>query len=63
MFVHLIEAEDIVRAFSWSSRLNGDWKFLTHLRDLGRERADRWLAANFEQIGVDTTVDLEAKYF
>jgi NTE family protein len=63
MLVHMIEAEDIVRAFSWSSRLNGDWKFLTHLHDMGRERADQWLAANFDQIGVDSTVDLYAKFF
>src|ERR1700738_3551075 len=27
-FVHLIEAEDIIREFTASSRLNADWKFL-----------------------------------
>jgi NTE family protein len=63
MLVHLIEAEDIVRAFSWSSRLNGDWKFLMHLHDVGHARADEWLAAHFDQLGVDSTVDLYAKYF
>src|SRR6202167_1805227 len=44
MLVHLIEAEDLIRGFSWSSRLNTDWNFLVHLYNLGRQRADEWLA-------------------
>jgi NTE family protein len=63
MLVHLIEAEDLIRELSWSSRLNGDWKFLTHLHEMGRERADKWLNANFDRVGLESTVDLQAKYF
>jgi len=63
MLMHLIEAEDLIRGFSWSSRLNGDWDFLQHLCTLGRVRADQWLAANFDRIGQDSTVDLYQKYF
>jgi len=63
MFVHLIEAEDLISKFSWSSRLNGDWDFLTHLYELGRGRADNWLKANFDRLGIESTVDLEEKYF
>jgi len=63
LLVHLIEAEDEVRQFSWSSRLNADWNFLSHLHAMGRRRADKWLAANFDNIGVKSTVDLQAKYF
>jgi NTE family protein len=62
-YVHLIEAEDLIRDLAWSSRLNGDWDFLKQLHDLGRSRADEWLAANFDHIGVKSTVDLQAKYF
>jgi NTE family protein len=61
--IHLIEAEDLIRSLSWSSRLNGDWNFRTHLHGMGRARADKWLAANFDHIGVESTVDLQAKYF
>jgi NTE family protein len=61
--VHLIEAEDLIRKLSWSSRLNGDWDFLKHLHEMGRRRADKWLAANFDRIGVESTVDLQEKYF
>ncbi len=61
--VHLIEAEDLIRKLSWSSRLNGDWGFLTHLYDLGYRRADTWLAESFDCIGVRSTVNLREKYF
>jgi NTE family protein len=63
MLMHLIEAEDLTRKLSWSSRLNGDWDFLTHLHEMGRARADKWLADNFDWLGVESTVDLRAKYF
>ena len=62
MFIHLIEAEDIIRNLAGSSKMNATWKFLTHLFEIGRERADKWLAANFEHLGAETTVDLKARY-
>jgi NTE family protein len=61
--VHVIEAEDLIRELSWSSRLNGDRRFLEHLFAVGRERADAWLKANFERIGLESTIDLYTKYF
>ncbi len=63
MLVHLIEAEDLIRKLSWSSRLNGDWAFLTHLYDMGRARADQWLATCFDRVGVASSVNLREKYF
>jgi NTE family protein len=62
MYIHLIEAEDIIRDLAGSSKMNADWKFLMHLFEIGRERADKWLADNFDRIGAETTVDLKAKY-
>ncbi len=41
-----------------SSKLNSEWAFLTHLRDIGREAADRWLSQHFDQIEVCSTLDL-----
>jgi NTE family protein len=63
MLVHVIEAEDLIRGFSWSSRLNADWNFLMHLHEMGRQRADAWLTANFDRLGKESTVDLQEKYF
>jgi NTE family protein len=63
MLVHVIEAEELIGEFSWTSRLNADWDFLRLLYNKGRERADRWLEANFDRLGIESTVDLDAKYF
>jgi NTE family protein len=62
MFIHLIESEDIIRDLAGSSKMNAEWKFLMYLFELGRERADKWLAENFDRIGIETTVDLKARY-
>ena len=50
MLMHLIEAEEFIRAFSWSSRLNADWDFLQHLYNIGRAQAAHWLEANFDPL-------------
>jgi NTE family protein len=63
MLIHVIEAEDVIREFPGSSRLNNSWDFLCHLHEVGRQRADAWLADNFTQLGKTSTVDLEEKYF
>jgi NTE family protein len=63
MLMHVIEAEEFIRTFSWSSRLNADWDFLTHLCNMGRAQADQWLTASFDRLGIESTVDLETKYF
>jgi NTE family protein len=62
MFMHLIEAEDVIRELAGSSKMNGTWKFLTHLFELGRDRTDAWLAEHFDSLGSKTTVDLQARY-
>ena len=62
MFFHLIEAEDITRVLSASSKMNFDWKFLMHLFAMGRARAEGWLTDNFKLLGVETTLDLHSRY-
>ena len=62
MYMHLIEAEDVIRALSGSSKMNGTWRLLTHLYEIGRERTDQWLKAHYGQLGKETTVDLQARY-
>jgi NTE family protein len=62
MYMHLIEAEDIIRDLAGSSKMNGTWKFLMHLFEIGRERADKWLEENYDSIGHKGTVDLQARY-
>ena len=45
-----------------SSKVNSEWAFLEHLRDLGRAHADRWLGENFDKIEVESTLDLRALF-
>lgn len=62
MLIHAIEAEPFMRKLGVGSKLNADWKFLTHLRDQGRVCAESWLDSNFDQIGVRSTVDIHSRY-
>jgi NTE family protein len=62
MLIHAIEGQDFMRELGVTSKMNADWEFLTHLRDVGRERASAWLEQNFDAIGVRNSVDLSAMY-
>ena len=62
MFVHSIEADEFMRKLGVSSKLNPDWEFLTHLRDVGRESAESWIEAHFDDLGERSTVDIEQRY-
>jgi len=62
MRIHTIGADDVISKLSIASKLDADWEFLTSLRDTGRERAERWLDAHFDRLGVESTVDLQAVY-
>ncbi len=59
MLIHSIAADDVMQGLNATSKLNADWEFLTHLRDLGRERADEWLGDTFERLNRETTIDFE----
>ena len=59
MLIHSIAADDVMQTLNATSKLNADWEFLTHLRDLGRERAHAWLGLNFEHINRETTIDFQ----
>jgi NTE family protein len=62
MLIHAIAADDAMQALGPMSQLNADRAFLTRLHDIGHERADRWLHAHFDRLGVESTVDIDAKY-
>jgi NTE family protein len=60
--VHLIQNEDALKPIGASSKMNVEWAFLTRLRDIGRETAATWLDDCFDQIGVDSTIDLRTMF-
>jgi NTE family protein len=56
--LHRIDASGVLEDYEASSRLNAEWEFFVKLRDAGRQTAQRWLAENYEAIGVRGTLDL-----
>jgi len=62
MLMHVIHARKRMRPLDATSKLNAEWSFLTHLRDIGRDTAERWLAANFDRLGVASSVDIRRMF-
>jgi NTE family protein len=60
--MHLMHNQDALIPLGASSKSNAEWKFLTHLRDIGRSTAEAWLEVNFDHIGKRDTVDVRAMF-
>ena len=60
--VHIIENQAEMKPLGASSKLNTEWAFLTKLRDMGRETADRWLDDTVPDIGKRGTVNLREMF-
>ncbi|MDQ2695473.1 MAG: patatin-like phospholipase family protein [Pseudomonadota bacterium] len=60
--LHTVHAEAELGALGVSSKLNANWDFLRYLFDLGRERADAWLAGHFDKVGVESSTDIAATF-
>ncbi len=58
MRLHQIHSDEDLVHLSPSSKMNAEWGYLTHLRDLGREQTDRWLARHGKDIGQRSTFDV-----
>lgn len=59
IYLHRIGGEGAFATLSASSKLNAEWPFLVHLRDLGRSAAVAWLASHFDAIGSRSTIQAE----
>ena len=60
---HMVEANAELARYGVSSKLSPDWPFLRALFALGRAKAEAWLEANYAQVGVDSTIDLQKLFF
>jgi len=60
--VHWIEAEKQMRGLGVSSKLNARMDFLLHLKEIGREVADRWIASHFDAVGRRSTIDIKEMF-
>jgi NTE family protein len=62
MLIHLIGDEVETEKLGAASKFNLDVGFLLHLKETGRQAADRWLAGNFAKIGSQSSVDIRATF-
>ncbi|MGD9828637.1 MAG: patatin-like phospholipase family protein [Hyphomicrobiaceae bacterium] len=60
IFLHRVGGGGELAELSASSKLNPEWLFLTHLRDLGRQAATAWLEQSFDRIGRESTLVLDS---
>ena len=61
-FIHRIDGAAPLKRFSAASKLDASWTSLTAIRDIGRDAARAWLAANYDSIGLCDTMDLRAAF-
>jgi NTE family protein len=62
MLIHCIEAEGEMSALGVSSKLNVGCDFLKWLFELGRQRADVFLAEHFDKIGKESSTSIEQRF-
>lgn len=62
MLIHMIEADELMVDFGVASKLNPDWQFLCHLRDMGRERARHWIESTIGRLGRESTIDIGEEF-
>jgi len=62
MHVHVIASRKRMRPLDASSKLNVEWPFLLWLHEVGRDTCRKWIEANFDSLGVHSTVDVRAMF-
>lgn len=59
-YLHAISGCEEFQKLSSSSKLNAEWAFFIHLRDLGRRATSQWLNTCFDRVGRASTLELDA---
>ena len=62
VLLHRIDPGEEMLALSASTKINAEMAFLTHLRDIGREVASKWLEQNFDDIGKKSSVNIRKMF-
>jgi len=58
MLIHWIGNDRLMSQLGTATQFHPEWGLLCRLRDEGREAAGRWLAQNFDEVGVRSTIDV-----
>lgn len=56
--LHRIDGAEKLVALDASTKMNAEWEFLLFLKAIGREAAEAFLEAHFDDIGVRSTLDV-----
>ncbi|MEX2337883.1 MAG: patatin-like phospholipase family protein [Aquisalimonadaceae bacterium] len=59
-YLHQIDTQDAMANMGKASRINADWPFLCHLRDVGHEHASAWLERHARDLGHRSSVNLQS---
>jgi len=62
MLIHSINDDASLAPLGAVSKFNIEPAFLEHLFQLGRAAATRWLASTFDLVGVETSIDIAARF-
>ncbi len=62
LHIHCIYPEDEMNNLGSSSKLNAEWGFLQKLRQLGRKKAEEWLATCYDKLGQESTCDIRSMF-
>jgi NTE family protein len=60
--LHMISGIATLSNLDISSKFNLEWPFILQLQEAGRKAATEWLEANADQVGVRSTIALQAVY-
>ncbi|MDX2102682.1 MAG: patatin-like phospholipase family protein, partial [Alphaproteobacteria bacterium] len=63
LHIHIVEAQQAMVDLGASTKLNASLDFLLHLKGIGRETADGWLARHQDALNQYGTVDLVETFF
>ena len=56
--IHIIQNDEALAPLGASSKMNAEWSFLVHLKEIGYETTKKWISKNYKYLGVKSTVDL-----
>jgi len=62
MLIHTVDAEAELAALGASSKFNAEMSFLEDLFNLGRQRAELFIQAHYDKIGVESSTDIAEKF-
>ncbi|AZU03904.1 patatin [Glycocaulis alkaliphilus] len=62
LHIHAIRADEALKDYSAASKYDTSWRFLTGLRDAGRQAAKEWLENCVTHVGKRSSVDVRSGY-